>query len=324
MFRFSALLLSVLCLFSCKTINGKFTPTRQLEVVSTVSKLEKLWDNGSFTEGPTADAQGNILFTDIRNNKIMKYDRKTGHTSTFIKNSNGANGLLFRNGKLYSCEGADSQFASVAVRDSNGEKSVLTGSYNGKKLNSPNDLCMANNGVIYFTDPRYGSMEGMELDFEGVFMIKRGRTIAATKETERPNGILLSKDQQELFVADNNNRPGGARSLVRFKIDGEGMLYAKKTLFSFGEDQRGIDGMAMDSEGNIYATAGKGADSGIYVFSPDGDHLAFIPVPDIPTNCTFGGSGEESYLYITCQVERQPSSNKKFGLFRIKLNKKGL
>ena len=324
MFRFSVLLLSVFCLFSCKTMNGKFTPTKQLEVVSTVSKLEKLWDNGSFTEGPTVDAQGNILFTDIRNNKIMKYDRKTGHTSTFIKNSNGANGLLFRNGKLYSCEGADKQFASVAVTESNGEKTVLSSKYNGKKLNSPNDLCMANNGVIYFTDPRYGSMEGMELDFEGVFMIKRGRTIAATKETERPNGILLSKDQQELFVADNNNRPGGARSLVRFKIDGEGLLYAKKTLFSFRDDQRGIDGMAMDSEGNIYATAGKGADSGIYVFSPEGDHLAFIPVPDIPTNCTFGGSGEENYLYITCQVERQPSSNKKYGLFRIKLNKKGL
>ena len=318
------LFISSYFLFSCKTAEGVFTPTKQLDVVSSVAKLEKLWANGKFTEGPTIDNEGNVLFTDIRVNRIMKYNRNTGATTTHISDSNGANGLLFRKGKLYSCEGADLQFASVAVRDTNGKKVVLAKDYQGKKLNSPNDLCIANNGVIYFTDPRYGSMKGKELDFEGIFMIKRGKTILATKETERPNGILLSKDQREVFVADNNNRPGGARTLVKFKIDGEGKFTDKKVLFSFRDDQRGIDGMAMDDEGNIYATAGRGAESGIYVFSPEGAHLAFIPLPDMPTNCTFGGSGEKNYLYITCQAERQPSNNKKFGLFRIKLNKSGL
>ncbi|MCM8539377.1 MAG: SMP-30/gluconolactonase/LRE family protein [Lentisphaeraceae bacterium] len=308
-------------LFSCKTTSDVFTPTQQLDIVSSVAKLEKLWDKGTFTEGPTPDHEGNILFTDIRSNRIMKYDRKTGQTTVFKSNSNGANGLLYRKGKLYSCEGAGMQFASVAVTETNGEKTLLAGEFRGKKLNSPNDLVMSNNGLIYFTDPRYGSTDGKELDFEGVFLIKRGETILATKDTERPNGILISHDQQTLYVADNNNQPGGARSLLKFDIANDGTLTNKKVLFAFKDHQRGIDGMAMDDDGNIYATAGKGAESGIYVFSADGAHLAFIELPDIPTNCTFGGPGEENYLYITCQVNRQPHTNKKFGLFRIELNK---
>lgn len=313
--------ISSLFMFSCKTIEGNFAPQKQLDIVSSAAKLEELWAGGKFTEGPTVDNEGNVLFTDIRVNRIMKYDRTTGHTSIFRKNTNGANGLLFRKGKLYSCEGADLQFASVAVTETNGEKTVLSNNYNGKKLNSPNDLVMANNGVIYFTDPRYGSTEGRELDFEGVFMIKKGKTILATKETQRPNGILISHDQRTLYIADNNNNPGGARDLLKFDIDRDGLLKNKKVLFSFRDDQRGMDGMAMDEEGNIYATAGKGAESGIYVFSPEGVHLAFIPVPDMPTNCTFGGPGEENMLYITCQAKRQPDNDKKFGLFRIELKK---
>ncbi len=313
--------LSSLFMFSCKTVEGNFVPTKQLDIVSSASKLEKLWAGGKFTEGPTIDNEGNVLFTDIRLNRIMKYDRKTGHTSIFRKNTNGANGLLFRKGKLYSCEGADMQFASVAVTETNGEKRVLASHYQGKKLNSPNDLVMANNGVIYFTDPRYGSTKGKELDFEGVFMIKKGKTILATNETERPNGILISHDQRTLYIADNNNNPGGAKNLLKFNIAAGGLLTNKMVLFSFRDDQRGMDGMTMDEEGNIYATAGKGAESGVYVFSPEGKHLAFIPLPDMPTNCTFGGPGEENMLYITCQANRQPNSNKKFGLFRIELKK---
>jgi len=319
--QLALIFISSLFMFSCKTVEGTFVPTKQLDVVSSAAKLEKLWTGGKFTEGPTIDNSGNVLFTDIRVNRIMKYDRKTGHTSIFRKNTNGANGLLFRKGKLYSCEGADLQFASVAVTESNGEKKVLANNFNGKKLNSPNDLIMADNGVIYFTDPRYGSTKGKELDFEGVFMIKRGKTVLATKETERPNGILISHDQRNLFIADNNNNPGGARTLLKFDILPGGALTNRRVLFSFRDDQRGMDGMAMDDEGNIYATAGRGVDSGIYVFSPEGVHLAFIPLPDMPTNCAFGGPGEKNMLYITCQAKRQPNPDKTFGLFRIELKK---
>ncbi|MCM8533439.1 MAG: SMP-30/gluconolactonase/LRE family protein [Lentisphaeraceae bacterium] len=309
-------------LVSCQTTPVDFTPEKQCEIVPKDSKLEKLWGEGVFTEGPTPDAQGNILFTNIRVNKIHKFDIKTGKTSVYRENSNGANGLHFQNGKLFSCEGAGIQFASVAVTGENSKKTVLASSYNGKKLNSPNDLVVTSKNHIYFTDPRYGSTKGQELDFEGVFLIKNGKTILATKETERPNGILISEDEKTLFIADNNNRPNGARDLLKFTIKADGTLTDKEVLFSFTEKQRGIDGMAMDSEGNIYATAGLGKESGIYVFSQDGDHLAFIQLPGMPTNCTFGGATEKDVLYTTCKVEHIGSKNKKFGLYRIKLNKK--
>lgn len=321
MFRSSLLGLIIPFFYSCVGIQTEFKPTKQNEIVSENSKLEKLWANGVFTEGPTPDNEGNILFTNIPKNQIMKYDIKSGQVSIFRENTNGANGLHHVGGRLYSCEGAKLQYASVACTDSNGKKTVLADNYMGKKLNSPNDLTLTAKNEIYFTDPRYGSTEGKELDFEGVFLIKDEKLILATKETERPNGILISHDEKHLFVSDNNNQQGGARTLVKFDINKDGTLGNKKVLFSFKDSQRGMDGMAMDSEGNIYATAGKGKDSGIYVFSPKGDHLAYIELPDKPTNCTFGGPGEENVLYITAQAERQPHKNKSFGLFRLKLLK---
>ena len=321
MFRLPLFGLVVPFFFSFADVPTEFIPLKQSEIVPKTSKLEKLWSGGKFTEGPTPDAQGNILFTDIPKNQIMKYDHKNGKVSLFKENSNGANGLCFKDGRLYSCEGAKLQYASVAYSDPSGKKVVLVDSYMGKKLNSPNDLVITSRDDIYFTDPRYGSMKGIELGFEGIFLIRDKKIILATKETERPNGILISHDEKYLFIADNNNQPGGARTLLKFDIQEDGTLANKKILFSFKDSQRGMDGMAMDSEGNIYATAGKRKDSGIYVFSPGGKHLAFIELPDIPTNCAFGGPGEKDVLYITAQAERQPHENKSFGLFRIKLNK---
>ena len=314
-------LLLLFLLNSCTSSNGPFIPTKQNEFITKNTKLEKLWDGGVFTEGPTPDKDGNILFTDIRVNRIMKYYRETGKVGIFKGKSNGANGLFFKNSKLYACEGAGLQYASVAYADLFGKKTVLADNYKGKKLNSPNDLVVTSKDHVYFTDPRYGSTKGKELDFEGVFLIKDKKLILATKETQRPNGILISHDEKTLFVADNNNLTGGARDLLKFDIQKDGTLTNKQILFSFEKNQRGIDGMTMDSDGNIYATAGKGVDSAIYVFSQKGDHLAYIALPDKPTNCTFGGPQEPNYLYITAQSERQPHKNESFALFRIKLKK---
>ncbi|MCM8537606.1 MAG: SMP-30/gluconolactonase/LRE family protein [Lentisphaeraceae bacterium] len=323
MLKLPSLFIALSALFvSCQTTPIEFTPEEQCSIVPKDSKLEKLWGEGVFTEGPTPDAEGNILFTNIRVNKIHKYNIKTGKTSVYRENSNGANGLHFQNGKLFSCEGAGLLFASVAVTEKDGKKKILSSSYKGKKLNSPNDLVVTSKNHIYFTDPRYGSMKGKELDFEGVFLIKDGKTILATKETERPNGILISADEKTLFVADNNNRPNGAMDLMKFDIQADGTLINKEILYSFPKGQRGIDGMAMDSEGNIYATAGLKDKSGIYVFSQEGEHLAFIQLPGMPTNCSFGGPTEKDVLYITCKTDHIGSKTKKFGLYRIKLNKR--
>jgi sugar lactone lactonase YvrE len=311
-------------LASCQSSESAFQATRQNDFISTDSKLQELWADGVFTEGPTIDHEGNVLFTDIRINHIKKFNIQTGKVSIYKENSNGTNGLFFQQDSLYSCEGAGHQLTSVAKTDLSGKKEILASHWQGQKLNSPNDLYIAQNGDLYFTDPRYGSAKGKELNFEGVFCIRNKELILATNETERPNGILISHDGKHAFVADNNNSENGARDLLKFAINNDGTFSHKEILFSFQPHQRGIDGMTMDSEGNIYATSGKGAESGIYIFSQSGANLAFIQLPEKPTNCTFGGPTEKNTLYITCQARRQPHVNQKFGLFKIELKKSGL
>jgi sugar lactone lactonase YvrE len=324
--RFS-IILSLIIFASCSSLDPDrpFTPQKQDEIVPKTAKLKLLWKDGSFTEGPTIDKNGAVLFTDIRNNRIMKYDPDLGSVAIYRTQSNSANGLaMTKDGMLIACEGADGGTRRLTITNNSGKIKVLTDNYQGKKFNSPNDVTVAVNNDIYFTDPRYKARpeEKRELDFEGVFLVRNGKTTVATKEVERPNGILISKDGKTAFLSDNNNTKGGAKELLKFKIQKDGTFTDKEVLFRFKQNQRGIDGMTLGSMGNIYATAGKGKESGVYILSPEGEHLAYIQLPDKPTNCTFGGASEANTLYITCQVKRQPNDYKKFGLFKIKLNKK--
>ena len=200
---------------------------------------------------------------------------------------------------------------------------TLVDTYQGRALNSPNDVTLAPDGTVYFTDPRYRGGEPRELDFEGVYLVRDGQAVLATNQVERPNGIVISADGQRAYVADNNNAEGGARALYVFEIQRDGTFANRETLFRFGPDQRGIDGMTIDQQGNIYATAGKGEDAGVYVFGADGAQLAVIPVPDVPTNCTFGGPAEPNTLYITAQVAVEEAAVRRFGLYRIDVVNKG-
>jgi gluconolactonase len=173
-----------------------------------------------------------------------------------------------------------------------------------------------------------------DLDFEGIFLVgvpvagKESEVKIATKDVQKPNGILVSADGKTVFVADNN--PKGNVHLVSFAVQADGTLAEKKVLFDFISG-RGIDGMTLDASGNIYATAGTGEKAGIYVFSAKGEHLAFIATPGDPTNCTFGfpDDANRSYLYITAATgpnKDGPNNSKidpKFGLFRILLSVKG-
>ena len=196
----------------------------------------------------------------------------------------------------------------------------MTDNYLGKKFNSPNDIAVSPQGWIYFTDPRYSGDESRELDFEGVFAVRRGYTIVATRQVERPNGILITPDGRHAYVADNNNRPGGSRKLLRFDLRDGGTFMNRTVMVDFGPDRRGIDGMALDANGNIYATAGNGAHAGIYVFSPKAELLAFIKTPGLPTNCAFGGPKDPKTLYVTAQAAPAAAGQRgKFGLFSIPL-----
>ena len=310
----------------------EFKPTAQRSIVpqgieNTAEFMAKrpVWTEGTFTEGPVVIPPDRLLFSDI-GNRIMQLNLVTGKVTVFQENSHKANGMIIdTKGRLIVCEGANGGGRRVTATTPDGKTSVLADSWKGKKLNSPNDVAVnGKTGDIYFTDPRYGSQKDRELDFEGVFLItSEGKLKLVSKELQRPNGILVSIDGKTLYVADNHSNAEGNHHLVSFSIAEDGSLSNKKIMFDFGPNKRGIDGMTLDVKGNIYATAGRGKEAGIYVFSPEGKHLAFIQTPGSPTNCVFGPKFGSSMLYITAANPADNQTKGKFGLYRIMLKEKG-
>ena len=285
--------------------------------------LELLWGKGEFTEGPTLGKGGVIFFSDI-GNRTMRYDPASGKTSVYRVKSGKSNGLMMdRRGNLIACEGGNGGNRRISITSPGGKTRTLADRWNGKRFNSPNDLAIDSKGRVYFTDPRYVGDEPREFDFEGVFLVGRdGSVKLATKALQKPNGILVSLDGKMVFVADNNNAPKGNHHLTAFKVKTDGTMGGKLVLHDFGPDRRGIDGMTLDVNGNIYATAGRGERAGVYVFSPRGKHLAFIPTPQ-PTNCVFGSGKEKSILYITAILPKKKGQPTRWGLYRIGLNIEG-
>jgi gluconolactonase len=272
-------------------------PEDKIQFVPPGSKLEKLWSEGEFTEGPALGPDHCIYFSDI-GNRIMRYDPKNGKTTVYREPSGRANGLEFdAQGRLLACEGANTGGNRRITRtEKDGKISVLADRWQGKRFNSPNDLTIDRKGRIYFTDPRYVGNEPREIDTESVYRIDPDGTITQIiTDVQKPNGIILSPDMKTLYLADSN--PKGNRHLLSFPLNEDGSVGAKKLLYDFGKD-RGIDGMCVDSKGNLYATAGDKETGGVYIFSPAGKKLAFIPTPETPTNCVFGGR-ERKMLYVT-------------------------
>jgi len=230
-------------------------------------------------------------------------------------------------GRLIACEGADTGGQRrVTVTTKDGTLRVLATQYQGKRLNSPNDLAITRGGRVYFTDPRYGDESDRALDFEGVFVVDReGSPRLATRDVRRPNGILVSPSEDRVYVADNARDRSSTHDLVAFEIKPDGTLHQKRKLFSFPASERDFDGMALDSVGNIYATRGSGSSAGVYVFSPHGEPLAVIKTPGDPTNCEFGLGKHAKTLFITAAVpsKRMPTGKRAFGLYSIQLSTEG-
>lgn len=278
----------------------------------------------AFTEGPAWHATGNVYFSDIANNRILRRDRN-GALHVFRSPSGRTNGNLFdAQGRLISCEGGGPEGNRRVTRtELDGTLTVLADSYDGKKFNSPNDLAIDSQGRIYFSDPRYGSRTDIEQfdaegrEVEGVYRIDAPGQVSRiiTHEADRPNGLAVSAGDKYLYVADNvNDGPrglGGNRKLWCFDLRPDGTVdpASRRLVFDWQTD-RGPDGMALDQEGRLYVTAGFNFPNppvetnarykaGVYVLSHDGQLLQFIPVPaDMITNCTFGGEDLRT-LYIT-------------------------
>jgi len=265
---------------------------------------------GGTSEGPAWDGEF-LLFTHIPDSKIYKFDPKTSTTQVFRENTNCANGLMFdADGKLYACEGGGRR----VVRYDGDSTTVLADSYQGSKFNVPNDLAIDPEGRVWFTDPFYEGAGGAwsedrsnkELDYDSVYRIdlKDGKSTEVTRVTEdttRPNGLLFSLDFKTLYVAQSGRLEDEKRQLRAYPVNSDGSLGPHEVIHDFGE-HRGIDGMVLDVEGNIIATAGyKAGGPGpmIYVFSASGEVLETHPTPfDRPTNCSFGGE-DLSTLYVT-------------------------
>ena len=269
----------------------------------------------AFTEGPAVAADGTVYFSDIENNRIMQYCPSAG-CQVFRQPSGRTNGQTFdRQGRLYHCEGAE--FGEGGNRRvtrttlSNGENEVLTDHYEGKRYNSPNDICIDGLGRIYFTDPRYGDRSDMEMEIEGVYRIDLDGTVTRIIEQpaiDRPNGIVVTQDSSHLYLVDSCPTPGGNRKIWHFDLDADGNADSPRVVYDFGSG-RGGDGMRIDEQGNLYIAAGISSPRGdhetaevppgIYVVSPAGVLLSRIPISeDVLTNLAWGGSDGRT-LYIT-------------------------
>lgn len=273
-------------------------------------QFETILDPIGLTEGPAWDGSG-LLFTNIPNSRVMRYDAQSGAFSVFREGTNRANGLLLdKEGRLYACEGGipREQGGRRIVRyEADGRTMIICDHFEGKKFNSPNDLAIDNQGRIWFTDPRYGDdRSDMELDHESIFRADpqpdgTWHVVRVTYDTTSPNGLLISPDQKTLYVAQSKYGDGQKRELRAYPIRDDGSVGEHQVLHNF-YPHRGIDGMCLDTAGNIIATAGwevSGPGGMIYVFAPNGRVLETHPLPcQRPTNCTFGDADLRT-LYVT-------------------------
>ena len=242
-----------------------------------------------FTEGPVwRPATDDLLFSDIPANTIYRWTEADG-ASVFRSPSNQSNGLLLdRQGRLLAAEHGARRVSRTLA---DGTVETVADTFEGARLNSPNDLVVRSDGTLYFTDPPYGiSNAQRELDFMGVFRVAPNGDLSAEWRgplSARPNGVALSPDETKLYVADSD------AALIRvFPVNPTtGALSAPQTFAQTGEVP---DGMAVDVAGNIYQSVR----AGVEVFAPDGRRLGLIPTPQGAANCAFGDADKRT-LYIT-------------------------
>jgi len=266
--------------------------------------VQKLAGGFSFTEGPAADSFGNVYFTDQPNNRILIWT-VSGELKTFLRNSGRANGLYFdKKGNLLACADMHNELWSISLSDTS--HTVLIPDFNGHKLNGPNDLWVAPDGSIYFTDPLYvrpywTRQPESQQSGEYVYRVSAdySEITCVARDLQKPNGIIGSPDGKKLYIADI-----GAGKTYCYAIEPDGSL-GNKTLFA----NMGSDGMTIDEQGNVYLTG-----NGVSVFNEAGEKIAQIEVDALWTaNVCFGGKNMRM-LFITASD----------GLFALKMKVKGV
>lgn len=294
------------------------------KILSPAAKIEKVAGNFRFTEGPVWDRRGGfLLFSDIPSNAIMKWS-SDGNVSPFRKDIFtgahpdgalvGSNGLtLDRQGRLIAAEHGNRR---VSRTEKDGTITVLADRYEGKRLNSPNDVVVRRNGDVYFTDPPYGLFRSnppdpakdpeRELDFNGIYRISAGRLELLAKVAS-PNGIAFSPDEKRLYV---NNSDANNKIWYVYDVKSDGTVGEGKVLYESKDKTAGVpDGLRVDKNGNLWSS-GPG---GINIISPDGKLLGVVQFPEVPANCAWGDADGRT-LYVTART----------GLYRIRTKVAGI
>jgi sugar lactone lactonase YvrE len=262
------------------------------------NKVEKIADGFQFTEGPVWVPDGYLLFSDIPANTVYKYQEDS---EIYLKPSGHSNGLtLDKQGRLLLCE-HDRRLTRL---EKDGSKTTLAEFYDGKRLNSPNDIVVKTDGAIYFTDPPYGlpnRTEGKELDFCGVYRLEQDGTLTLLDDgVPLPNGLAFSPDEKTLYVADSSSA-----QVYAYDVIDRGMLENKRVFAKLGVvgGAGAADGMKVDVDGNLFCT-GPG---GISVLGSNGVRYGVIECPEVPANVAWGGDDYKT-LYITART----------GVYRLK------
>lgn len=308
--KFYSMIFGLLFFSACQFVTfSQIINSGSTQILDPKSSLNLLFDGGFFTEGPAVSPDGFVYFSDITSTSrsemqagyIWKYDLKTKKTSLFRSPSGMSNGIIFDlEGNMVLALGAD--FGGRCVIRTNmetGKSKIIAGTFNGKSFNSPNDLTIDDRGRIYFTDPRYGGHEPVEQSVMGVYRIDLDGTVKRIiDQAGTPNGILISPDQKNLYIASINlSTWSGLNAVIKYQLDNDGNTSNRKILIDF-KGEYGPDGMTIDTDGNLYL-ARPGNTPGIYIYSPEGVRLGFISTPEQPTNVTFGHGETENFLFIT-------------------------
>lgn len=266
-------------------------------------QIDSLWTGARWTEGPAYVPAGKyLLFSDIPNDRVLRFD-EPGNTVTLFSDRCGfQNGrTVDRLGRVISCEHGGRQVSRI---EHDGTTTVLASAYQGKRLNSPNDVVVKSDGSIWFTDPTYGidsDYEGHKADSEiGASYVYRidpdtHEVTAVATDFAKPNGLAFSADETRLFISDTglSHDPDGPHHIRVFDVAPDGKALAGGTVFATC-DAGVFDGFRFDASGNIWTSAG----DGVHCIAPDGSLLGKIKIPEAVANVEFGGP-KRNRLYMT-------------------------
>lgn len=281
--------------------------------------IERVAGGFGFAEGPVWTSQGSLLFSDIPGNTIVRlmpngestpFRRPIYYGTAFRQGFHiGSNGLtLDKEGRVIIAEHGNRR---VTRLESTGEMTVLADKYEGKRLNSPNDVVVKSDGAVYFTDPPYGLPRqnddpAKEIAFSGIYRVKNGKVDLVSKDVPWPNGLGFSPDEKYLIVANSDPM---RRVWMRFEVKPDGTLGQGSAFYTVPADgPAGIpDGLKLDAAGNLFGT-GPG---GVWIISPEGKALGRIEPPEVPANVAWGDDGKTLYMTARSSV------------YRIRLNTSG-